>query len=607
MMHAQPRILPTTVLIGILQIVLMGAIMRMLAPAPVRPMAQPLSVGPPFDPAQVTQQSSLILRGQVTTTQSHWTEDGLIATKVVIAPLYTLRGDAPPTITLTIAGGVLADMDLAMRSSRSVTFAPGEHVLLFLKSTDRGQTLATGRGAKFTVAGGSIFDPVHNIQRTLTEFYADLTQLADDIVAPPDWQEVEARVQAQAVARPASYVYNGYHWPDDDPEIDFYVNLNTTQLGSDGSAADFLRAISAAADTWSVVPTAAFALRHAGATAVSAAGYDRTNVVVFATGMPGDVGAVTNYWFRESTGEILDADLTINDEFDLDATGSPTVTELDLQSIVLHEFGHWLSLGHDSNPAAIMSEIIAPGAVRHILDASDIDGISTIYPCPEIPCLPDWLEEEETATPTVTPSVTPSATPTATSTPTGTPMPTATPTPGGTIPTPDGTLPPPRPDAIRVFPDTAADFAVYLNAGTTVDVEIPEGAFATVIDLVFAGLAPLGDVQGLVFGGVHLRIQSFLGETPGDAVDVLRPIMLRIQYPQTVRAAHGTDSATLSLYRHTPETDEWIEASCGPYVRFPLDGRIDVPICALGEFALFYPASTPDAPPTVFLPFVVRR
>ena len=26
-----------------------------------------------------------------------------------------------------------------------------------------------------------------------------------------------------------------------------------------------------------------------------------------------------------------------------------------------------------------------------------------------------------------------------------------------------------------------------------------------------------------------------------------------------------------------------------------------------GTFALFYPAPTPDAPPTVFLPFVVRR
>ena len=605
MMYAQPRILPTTVLIGILQIVLVGAIMRVLAPDPVRPMVHPLSVGPPLDPAQLTQQSSLILRGQVTATQSHWTDDGLIATEVVVVPLYTLRGDAPYTVTLTVAGGVLADMDLAMHSSRSVTFAPDEQVLLFLKPTDQAYTLATGRGAKFTVANGAIFDPVHNGRRTLTEFYADLAQLADDVVAPPDWQDAEARVEAQAVAQPNSYVYNGYHWPDDNREVDFYVNLNTTQLGSDGSAADFLRAISAAADTWSVVPSAAFGLRNAGATAISAAGYDRTNVVVFATGMPGDVGAVTNYWFRESTGEILDADLTINDEFDLDATGSPTSTELDLQSIVLHEFGHWLSLGHDDDPAAIMSEIIVPGAVRHVLDASDIEGISAIYPCPDIPCLPDWLEEEETETPTLTPTATRTAVPTVTPTMTHTPAPTATPTPGGTIP--PGTVPPPRADAMRVFPDTAASFAVYLADGTTVDVEIPEAAFAGIIDLVFTDLAPVENVADLIYGGMHLRIAGFLGEAPVGAVEILQPITLRIRVAQVVAADAVPDPATLAFYRRTPDTDEWSEASCGPYVRFPVDGRIDVPICDLGEFALFYRVATSDAAPTVFLPLVMRR
>ncbi|MEZ4583901.1 MAG: hypothetical protein R3A10_20075 [Caldilineaceae bacterium] len=163
-------------LIGILQIVLVGVIMRMLAPDPVRPMVHPLSVGPPLDPAQLTQQSSLILRGQVTATQSHWTDDGLIATEVVVVPLYTLRGDAPYTVTLTVAGGVLADMDLAMHSSRSVTFAPDEQVLLFLKPIDRGYTLATGQAP-------SLRSPRRDVPSTtagtLNEFYADLAQLAD--------------------------------------------------------------------------------------------------------------------------------------------------------------------------------------------------------------------------------------------------------------------------------------------------------------------------------------------------------------------------------------------------------------------------------------------
>ncbi|MEZ4583900.1 MAG: matrixin family metalloprotease [Caldilineaceae bacterium] len=55
---------------------------------------------------------------------------------------------------------------------------------------------------------------------------------------------------------------------------------------------------------------------------------------------------------------------------------------MDLQSIVLHEFGHWLSLGHDNDPAAIMSEIISPGLA---VVTSSTPPTSAIYPCPDIP------------------------------------------------------------------------------------------------------------------------------------------------------------------------------------------------------------------------------
>jgi hypothetical protein len=113
----------------------------------------------------------------------------------------------------------------------------------------------------------------------------------------------------------------------------------------------------------------------------------------------------------------------INDDYDLSVASEPGFGQVDLQSIVLHELGHWVPLAHDSNADAVMYSILAPQQIKREMSMFDVDHISEIYPCTLFPCVHP-VHEIEIATPTSTP--TPNV-PTPTMTPIMMPTP-ATPT-----------------------------------------------------------------------------------------------------------------------------------------------------------------------------------
>lgn len=107
--------------------------------------------------------------------------------------------------------------------------------------------------------------------------------------------------------------------------------------------------------------------------------------------------AVTIVWHNTSTGEILDADMMINDQMaspdnaggpyaDCPDTGCPrgTVTApgpADLRSIVTHEAGHFIGIGHSDVPDATMFASAERRSVeKRELAQDDIDAICDIYP-----------------------------------------------------------------------------------------------------------------------------------------------------------------------------------------------------------------------------------
>lgn len=72
--------------------------------------------------------------------------------------------------------------------------------------------------------------------------------------------------------------------------------------------------------------------------------------------------------------------------------GAPAAGDFDMLSVLIHEFGHYLGLGHSSGAGSannVMHPMIAPGQMRRMLGPQDIAGLTTLYQGPGLPRY-DW-------------------------------------------------------------------------------------------------------------------------------------------------------------------------------------------------------------------------
>lgn len=95
--------------------------------------------------------------------------------------------------------------------------------------------------------------------------------------------------------------------------------------------------------------------------------------------------AVTTVWHRRSTGEILDADMEVNERrgpFGIcPPEGCLDDRVVDLENVMTHELGHYLGLAHTADPEATMfASAVAGETVKRDLAADDVEGICAIYP-----------------------------------------------------------------------------------------------------------------------------------------------------------------------------------------------------------------------------------
>jgi hypothetical protein len=363
---------------------------------------------------ELTVGADLIVRGRVTQVTSAWDPSGRrIETANTLEILSTIKGEpAGPSLPVQTQGGRVGD--LTMRVSDEPVLAAGEEVFVFLRrGADQGWHVYGGDQGVFHVEGDTVVNRAQLTQMALDEFLAQTRrarpELVEGVLENPSGL---GGANPSGLPAPDNYVYSGQKWPGPNPMGEPYlVNLNCADIGPNGSATDFLNAITAAGRTWSQVPTAAFDFSYGGATTTTSTQLDGVNAVFWGNLGSGGILAQTTWWYNNNL--IFEVDTAINDYFTWDATGSPGSNEADLQSVALHEMGHYLALLHDDDPSCatpsptspVMCYSYALGMIKRTLHPNDIAGITYIYPMP-------------TPTPTATPTSTPTATPTATPTPT---------------------------------------------------------------------------------------------------------------------------------------------------------------------------------------------
>jgi len=164
------------------------------------------------------------------------------------------------------------------------------------------------------------------------------------------------------------------------------------------TAADFQAAVGRAFATWQAVPTASITYELAGVTSASPGSDDGSSVLGFRSRPDLDrVLASTSFLVDTATGALLESDIFFNSSFAWSVSPAGEAGRFDLESIALHEIGHFSGLGQS---ALGETELISTGGRRVLsaeavmfpiaytsgstaartLKADDIAGISDLYP-----------------------------------------------------------------------------------------------------------------------------------------------------------------------------------------------------------------------------------
>jgi hypothetical protein len=176
-----------------------------------------------------------------------------------------------------------------------------------------------------------------------------------------------------------TYSYGGLQWPK-----------NKCQYRVNGSGnADWEAAVRQAAATWTAVGAGGFSFidggqAPSGITAPVQNGYNDISWAPLS-----DASVIASAWTYDIGRAIMETDIVFNTVFQWSTSGG--ATEMDVETIALHELGHWLNLrdlygppglnaaGDLGDTAKVMYGFADNGTVKRSPDVADTAGIQWVY------------------------------------------------------------------------------------------------------------------------------------------------------------------------------------------------------------------------------------
>lgn len=161
------------------------------------------------------------------------------------------------------------------------------------------------------------------------------------------------------------------HWTNGITLLDIFVNSTNTQSLSSATVQSIAASSIAQWDGKSKISLRKNQTAGSGQTGLNEIYFSTDPSVFNGTGVVG----VTQVYYKNNTGEIIEADILINDNF----TFSTTVTEVNyLGNVLTHEMGHFLGLGHSQVNGSSMFYALSRG--QNQISSDDKAGVYSIYP-----------------------------------------------------------------------------------------------------------------------------------------------------------------------------------------------------------------------------------
>ncbi len=316
----------------------------------------PLMTG--VTPEELARLAEKIFVGTAIEVKSEWNEKHTyIYSYVTISIERCVKGSGEREVVIKVPGGVVGE--IGQKVSNAPKFRIGERAVLFLKP-GRLEVMA-GRQGKVTIKNGAVArsgtpiqDFINAIERSIqdnrsqTDLLTDLPQNINEDSYPFCITGIDWTYQDNPMAEP------------------YYVNANAPDI------TDELHAVTNAADTWSLCG-ACFSFFYGGTISTAETAFDGINLVFWGTDLSPTTLAQTTYWYDTLTGDCLECDMEFNNNYTWHTDGD----DYDVETVALHEFGHYLVLCHSNNPDAVMYPNYK--GLDRDLHQDDVEAIRSIY------------------------------------------------------------------------------------------------------------------------------------------------------------------------------------------------------------------------------------